>query len=160
MLNPWRPADSNPLGRLQHLLRVQMPGAPEADISAAIEDLLALAKGGIGTAVAAPASDEVLTRLSTVEAAVEKLRADIAALPAAAPTSADEPTVTQRLDAIDRTCIALQGSISKLEAASPAQVAPADTTDAIHRRLAALEARPAAPARAAAPAARPAAASA
>ncbi len=141
-----------------------MPGAPQADISAAIEDILQLAKGGIGTAVAAvesPASDEVLTRLSAVEAAVEKLRADIAALPAAAPTaSTNEPTVTQRLDAIDRAFVALQGSISELETAAPAQVAAADTTDAIHKRLAALEARPASPARAAAPAARPAAASA
>lgn len=160
MSNPWSPATSNPLSRVEHLLRVQMPGAPQADITAAIEDLLKLSQGGIGTAVEAVASpaalpDEVLPRLASVEAAVEALKADIAAAHTA---TTEDPTVTQRLDAIDRAMVALQGSVSKLEAASVAQPIASDTADAIHKRLAALEARPAAaPARAAAPAARPAA---
>ncbi len=105
----------------------------------------ALAGGGIGSAVeavASPEADGISARIAAVESAVEKLRADLAALPAAAPAvSTDEPTVTQRLDAIDRAYVVLQGSISKLEAASAAQPAAAsDTTDAIHKRLAALEA--------------------
>lgn len=143
---------SNPLSRLERLLRIQMPGAPQADIEGAIEDLAALTGNTpVSAPEAAPAAltDDVSNRLSTIEAAIKDLKAEAANAPSA---SSEDATVIQRLDAIDRAFIALQGSVSKLEAAA----ADADT---LHKRISALEAaRPAAaPARAAAPAARPAA---
>jgi hypothetical protein len=133
---------SDPQSEIAAFLRAKF-GHPSPEVERVIEAFAALAGGAAApTPASQPAAatvpDDLVTRLDAIQARLTKLEAT-SATPAASP---DESSITERLDAIDRAMVALQGSVSKLETAP---------------HLAAAPARSAAPARAAAPAAKPAA---
>lgn len=134
MSNPWSAPVTKPLSKLVEFFRVQIAGAPIANVEEAI--------AGIEEHVA-----------EEIRVAVEPLREEISSLRGTAPAvAADAPDLFAEI----------REEIAALRARFD-QIQPAPATDvsgdlkALHDRVVALEtAKPAAPARAAAPAARPA----
>ena len=135
MSNPWSAPVIKPLSRFLGFLRVQLAGAPAEQAEDAVASIEEHFDG-----VVAP----VVTRIEALEAEIKALRGEAPAVAAEAPDLFAE---------IREEIAALRARFDAIE------IPPASDLEALHKRLAAVEAATAkaAPARAAAPAARPAA---